>query len=178
MLLARTIHPFPRRLKPVRESRLSKLEYSCHCSIRRRRRTRTTTTYRVGLFLHQKHSWKYDVENWPNLFDDKMAWMWTWNSNTRICYLCWKGVNRNGIQAITEIQVLGGRLMEATVMTGAKSCFAAVDPPFPCKAFALMGFAYKGWWVSLANEINWHVFPDFKASFMQKRTFSSETDIV
>ena len=42
MVVPRTIHPFPRCLKPARESRLSKLAYCCQCVFRRRRRTRTT----------------------------------------------------------------------------------------------------------------------------------------
>ncbi len=50
MLVLRTIHPFPRCLKPARESRLVKLAYCCQCVFRRRLRTRTTTTASLGDF--------------------------------------------------------------------------------------------------------------------------------
>ena len=42
--VTKNIHPFPRRPKPARESRLSKLAFSCQCVFRHRRRTRPTTT--------------------------------------------------------------------------------------------------------------------------------------
>ncbi len=52
MVVLRIIHPFPRCLKPARESRLSKLAFSCQRAFRRRRRTRLTTAYLTCLFLH------------------------------------------------------------------------------------------------------------------------------